>query len=272
MENVKTIFGFIKKDQAPLTGEDKELAETVSSCSAESTSSSDSTSSSASSSAKDSKDAQGSKDAKPKVTKGFEAILFKYTAEIKGLPQLLVSEITQTKDRIAAFDDSDRSRRIANDTKIHQEFSASKSGAAFATTTAAPSPSVDEFEGFEDEPPTETTSTPQREETLDPPVYTEADLIKPQSLYDSISEWPTSNLSEQEKLDITSDPVLLTKDLKAKAKELQDLQVGLIMESMKQPFKSKRLTAKTKRRPSPRRRSPNPRFRRQPRRRRLRRP
>jgi hypoxia up-regulated 1 len=115
-----------------------------------------------------------------------------------------------------------------------------------ATTTAAPSPLVDEFEGLEDAPPTETTSAPPGEETLGPPVYTEADLIKPQSLYDSISEWLTSNLSEQEKLDITSDPILLTKDPKAKAKELQELQVELIMKSMKQPFKSKRPTAKTK--------------------------
>ncbi|KAF4630814.1 hypothetical protein G7Y89_g7319 [Cudoniella acicularis] len=63
-------------------------------------------------SAKDSKDSKDSKDAKPKVTKRFEVIPLKYTAEIKGLPQLLVSEITWTKDRIAAFDDSDRSRRL----------------------------------------------------------------------------------------------------------------------------------------------------------------
>jgi hypothetical protein len=114
IENVKNMFTFRKKDQASLTSEDKELAETVSSCSAESTSSSESTASSspsASSSAKDSKDGKGSKDAKPQATKRFEVILFKYTADIKGLPQLLVSEITQTKVRIAAFDDSGRSRR-----------------------------------------------------------------------------------------------------------------------------------------------------------------
>ncbi|KAF4630820.1 hypothetical protein G7Y89_g7318 [Cudoniella acicularis] len=141
--------------------------------------------------------------------------------------------------------------QITTDTKIHQEFSASKSSAALATTTAAPSPSVDEFEGLEDEPPTETTSAPPEEETLDPPVYTEADLIKPQPLCDSIFEWLTFNLAEQEKLDITSDPVLLTKDLEAKTKGLQDLQVELIMKSMKQPSKSKRSTAKTKKASKP---------------------
>ncbi|TVY80538.1 Hypoxia up-regulated protein [Lachnellula suecica] len=365
MDNVKNMFGFGKKDQAPLTDDD-DLAESVSSSSTESTDSSTSTSSSsasASPSGKDSKDAKSkdAKDAKPKITKRFEIIPLKYTIDIKGLPQLPASEITRMKERIAAFDDSDRSRRlreealnqlegftykvrdlldnedfvaastpeeratletkskaasewiysggseasreelktklkemkdivgpiqtrkdeavtrpeqlknlqdalnqtktmiagieeqIANDTKKHEAFTSSKLSAASAGTTAAPSPSVvDDFDGLEDEPSTETVSAPPEEETLDPPVYNNADLIKPQSLYDTISEWLVVKIVEQEKLDITSDPVLLSKDLEAKAKELQELQVELIMKSMKQPFKSNRPTPKPKKQSKPR--------------------
>jgi hypoxia up-regulated 1 len=79
---------------------------------------------------------------------------------------------------------------------------------------------------------------------MDPPVYTEADLIVPQALYDEISKWLAEKLLEQEKLPITADPILLTKDLEAKAKLLTDNHVELIMKSMKQPFKSSRPKAK----------------------------
>jgi hypoxia up-regulated 1 len=363
MDNVKNMFGFGKKDQAPLSDDEDDLVETISSSSTETTSSSTFTSSSVSESpsAKDSKDTKSkdTKEAKPKITKRFEVIPLKYTAEVKGLPQLPTSEIARMKSRIAAFDDSDRSRRlreealnqlegfiykvrdlldseefvaastaeeratletkytaasdwiysggadasreelkaklkemkdivgpiqtrkdeattrpeqlkllqealnqtqtmiagikeqIANETKAHESFSASKSSAASASTTATPSPSADDFEGLEDESSTETISSPPEEETLAPPVYSEADLIKPQSLYDSISSWLTSKLAEQEKLSVTADPVLLTKDLEAKAKELQDIQVELIMKTMKQPFKSKRPTTKPKKSSKP---------------------
>ncbi|TVY37928.1 Hypoxia up-regulated protein [Lachnellula subtilissima] len=362
IDNVKNMFGFGKKDQAPLS-DDEDLAETISSSSTETSSSSTSTSASASPSAKDAKDTKSkdSKDAKPKLTKRFEVIPLKYSTEIKGLPQLPTSEIARMKNRIVAFDDSDRSRRlreealnqlegftykvrdlldneeflaastaeeratleaksaaasdwiysggaeasreelkaklkemkdivnpiqtrkdeavtrpeqlkalqealnstqtiiagikdqIANDTKAHASFSASKSSAASASTTSAtPSPSsVDDFADLEDEPSTETVSSPPEEATLAPPVYTEADLAHPQSLYVSISSWLTTKLTEQEALAITADPVLLTKDMAAKAKELQDMQVELVMKGMRQPPKVNRPTTKSKKQSKP---------------------
>ncbi|TVY24139.1 Hypoxia up-regulated protein [Lachnellula hyalina] len=362
IDNVKNMFGFGKKDQAPLS-DDEDLAESISSSSTKTSSSSTSTSASASPSAKDAKDTKSkdSKDAKPKITKRFEVIPLKYSTEIRGLPQLPTSEIARMKNRIVAFDDSDRSRRlreealnqlegftykvrdlldyeefiaastaeeratleaksaaasdwiysggaeasreelkaklkemkdivnpiqtrkdeavnrpehlkalqealnstqtiiagikdqIANDTKAHASFSASKSSAASASTdSATPSPSsVDDFADLEDEPSTETVSSPPEEATLAPPVYTEADLAHPQSLYVSISSWLTTKLTEQEALAITADPVLLTKDMAAKAKELQDMQVELAMKSIRQPPKYNRPTTKSKKQSKP---------------------
>lgn len=127
--------------------------------------------------------------------------------------------------------------QIENDTKIRSSFSSSVS-AAKATPTATPS-SVDDFAGLEDEATT-TTSALAEEETMDPPVYNEADLIVPQSLLDSTTKWLDEKLTEQNKLSATDDPVLLSKDLAAKAKQLQDIHVELIMKSMKQPYKSSR--------------------------------
>jgi hypoxia up-regulated 1 len=346
VDSVKGLFGFGKKDQVPLS-EESESSETSTSTSTTKTGSSSSTSSSSSKSASPS-----AKDEKDTKTKRVEVIQLQHTAEIKGLPQLPASEITRMKDRIIAFDNSDRARRlreealnqlegftykardlledeefiavstkaerseleskakaasdwiysggadasreelkeklkemkdianpiqfrkeeaisrpeklkalqdaldqtkqviegitgqIENDTKIRASFSSSVS-AAKASTTAAPS-SVNDFADLEDEATT-TTSAPAEEETMDPPVYDEADLIVPQALLETTANWLGEKLAAQNKLSPTDDPVLLSKDLSEKAKELQDIHVNLIMKSMKQPsYKAKKPPVKPK--------------------------
>jgi hypoxia up-regulated 1 len=349
VDSVKGLFGFGKKEQAPLA-EDAEEALPETSTSTTETSTSTSTSSiTASPSAKDSKDA---KDTKSKQTKRLEVIPLKFTTELKGLPQIPTAEIKRMKDRLESFDDSDRSKRlreeslnllegftykvrdlldksefiaastederasletkskaasdwiysggaeasrdelkaklkemkdlvapiefrmeeaairpekikalqealnqtkqviigingqIESDAKTRESFSSSKSATASTSTTAIPS--SNDFEGLEDDEATETTTAPIEEVTLDPPVYVKGDLIKPQEQYDTISKWLEEKLAEQEKLSETADPVLLSKDLIAKAKALTDTHVDLIMKSMKQPYKSKRPTSKLK--------------------------
>ncbi len=136
--------------------------------------------------------------------------------------------------------------QIANDTKAHAAFSSLKSAAASAKITPSPSSTDDDFAGLEDDEATTTTTAPIEEETLDPPVYTEADLIVPKSQYDTISKWLSEKLIEQEKLGPTDNPVVLSKDLEAKAKILTDIHVELILKSMRKPFKSSRPTAKAK--------------------------
>lgn len=336
VDSVKGMFGFGKKDQAPLNEED-DLVETISSpeSSVSETSSTSTATASPSASAK--------KDSK---SKRFQVIPIKYTTEIKGLPQLPRAEIIRMKDRLEAFADSDRARRlredalnqlegftyrakdfldnedfiassteeeraslkskaeaagewiysegrdatreelkaklkemkdivapietrreeaaarpaqvkvlqealnqtkqlivgitgqIENDTKLHSSFSASKSAAA----TATPSASVDDFAGLEDEDETATSSAPSEAETLTPPTYTTEDLTVPQTLYDSISEWLTEKLAEQEKLPPTADPVILVRDIAAKVKQLQDAQMALVTKSMRRPYQSKKPT------------------------------
>ncbi|PQE08426.1 hypothetical protein CJF30_00005300 [Rutstroemia sp. NJR-2017a BBW] len=341
VDSVKGMFGFGKKDQAPLSEDGEETAEsssTSTSSSASSSASSDSASASASPSAKESTE--------KKSKKQTIVIPLKYETKLKGIPELPSTEMTRMKDRIAAFDDSDRSRRlreeslnqlegftykardfldneefvaastekerseleakakaasewiysggadasreelkarlkemkdivtpiqkrkeenagrpaqlkelndvleqtksfiagikeqIKNDTAAHSSFSASKSSAASASPSSTAT--VDDFADLEDEEATATVTAPIEEETLPPPVYSEADLVKPQELYDSISKWLADLLEQQEKLGPTSDPVLLIKDMAEKAKQLQDIGVELIMKSMKQPYKSSR--------------------------------
>ncbi|CAG8950207.1 hypothetical protein HYFRA_00008444 [Hymenoscyphus fraxineus] len=150
--------------------------------------------------------------------------------------KLLNEALNQTRVMIAGIRD-----QIANDTKNHEAFTASKLSAAKATPSPTPSAPVDDFDGLEDEPAT-TTEEPVEEETMAPPVYKESDLVAPQKLEEDISKWLAETLAKQEALKETDDPVLLTKDLADKAKQLQDIQVELIMKSMQQPYKSKRPT------------------------------
>jgi hypoxia up-regulated 1 len=127
--------------------------------------------------------------------------------------------------------------QIENDTVAHSSFSSSKSSSATASTTA--SASADDFADLEDDV-TSTISASPEEETLDPPTYTTKDLEAPQKLYDETSAWLIEKLAEQEVLPPTSNPVILVKDLIAKAKELQAIQVDLIMKSMRKPYKPTR--------------------------------
>ena len=112
VDGVKNLFGFGKKDQQPLKGdaESSDEAETESSSStveSSSTTASTSTSSSASSAA-----ASESADAKPVIKKKELVVLnVEFTLEKAGIPQLPKADLTAVKDRLKAFEASDRARR-----------------------------------------------------------------------------------------------------------------------------------------------------------------
>lgn len=348
VDSVKGLFGFGKKDQAPLEdGTESTGSSSTTESSTQSTTTTGSSSKSSSASAKES----AKEPVKSKKT--LIVIPLKYEQQLKGVPQLPASEITRMKDRIAAFDDSDRSRRlreealnqlegftykardfldneefvaastqaersdleskskaasewiysggadasrdelkaklkemkdivapiqkrreetagrpehlkslkealeqtksfiagvkeqIKNETEAHSSFSASKSSASANPQTTSTT-TTDDFADLEDEElagsASSTVTAPPEEETMDPPIYSEADLTGPQELYDNISKWLSELLAQQEKLAATEDPVLLIKDLAEKTKQLQDVGVELIMKSMKQPYKSGRKT------------------------------
>lgn len=133
--------------------------------------------------------------------------------------------------------------QIANDTKAHEAFSASKSA------TPTPSPTNDDSDGLEDEDSLDTDSAANEEETLAPPTYTEADLKAPTELYAAVSTWLSTNLPLQEALAPTDDPIVLSKHLSAKAKQLTDLHIELLMKSMKKPYKSSRPTSSKSKKP-----------------------
>ncbi|KAK3939283.1 actin-like ATPase domain-containing protein [Diplogelasinospora grovesii] len=117
MDGVKNLFGFGKKDQQPL--KDGETYEEVDPSSAESSSSTTTESSSTSTtsiSSSTSASASPSAEAKTGTRKQLVVIPIKYTLEKAGIPQLPKAELTALKDRLKAFEASDKARRQREET------------------------------------------------------------------------------------------------------------------------------------------------------------
>jgi len=108
MDGVKNLFGFGKKDQQPI--KDGESSEEADGSSSSTTTESSNTSASASSSASS---AAASESAEPKTPgkKQLVVIPVKFTLEKAGIPQLPKADLTSIKNRLKAFDNSDKERR-----------------------------------------------------------------------------------------------------------------------------------------------------------------
>jgi hypoxia up-regulated 1 len=115
---------------------------------------------------------------------------------------------------------------------------ATKSSSTTATTTAEPSSSMaDDFAGLEDEETatSSTTSSKLSEPTPTGPQYTKEDLTEVITAYESIKNWFTTKLAEQEALPPTADPVLLASEIQAKSQELTSASMKIMMKAMKIP-------------------------------------
>ncbi|RKF81031.1 Hypoxia up-regulated protein 1 [Golovinomyces cichoracearum] len=129
--------------------------------------------------------------------------------------------------------------QIASDKKKLSEILASNSNSnSEASATEKPS-NVEEPTSSQEEVSTTTDTAPIEMPTLDQPIYTDADLTTPKTLFDEYSSWLTNKLVEQEKLEKTNDPVLLSKDIDEKVKNLQDANIQLLMKNLQQAYRSR---------------------------------
>ncbi|KAK3315470.1 Hsp70 protein-domain-containing protein [Apodospora peruviana] len=120
VDGVKNLFGFGKKDQQPLKG-DSEGSEEADAASSSSTTESSTTTSSSSKTSSTSTSlsaasASESADAKSADKKKLVVIPVQYTVEKTGIPQLPKADLLALKDRIKAFEASDRARRLREET------------------------------------------------------------------------------------------------------------------------------------------------------------
>jgi len=341
VDGVKGLFGFGSKkgDQEPL----QEGGETPS-ANPTSPEESSTTSSPAESQTPDSEEKIGEDTKPPKKIR--ETIRLKFTTESQGIPSVSKPELTRIKDRLAAFDASDRSRLLREEAfntlesytyrardllsdesfigasthalrkEIEDKFqsasewlygagaeanrevlkarlkelrnlvdpvlkrkeeavkrpeqirllkealdqtrtlievvkeqtekaaasasftSSTSSSTGSHTTTAQSSFSVDDFAELEDEPSATTTAT-QAPKVPEMPLYTPEDLDVLTKTHGTIHHWLTTKLAEQEKLAPYEDPVMLSADMEAKAKQLNRVVLDLLQKKIRMPPKPK---------------------------------
>ena len=123
---------------------------------------------------------------------------------------------------------------------------ASDSEAAKSQTTMTPSTPTDDFADLDDEEATASFSTVSAAPSLPASIYSEDDINAIREKEDTVKKWLDEKLAEQEKLSLTDDPVLLTSDLSAKSKELNDVVMSLLTKQMKTPPKPKKARSKSK--------------------------
>lgn len=135
--------------------------------------------------------------------------------------------------------------QIVNYSKTQAESIASQTTESASSPTETPSSSIDDQSSSEVDGASTTESAPTEQKTPEPPAYTEADLLKPQELYDQYSAWLVETLASQEKLKENDDPVLLCKDLEEKTKELQNIRMELIMKGVQHSFRAQQTPPKS---------------------------
>jgi len=106
------------------------------------------------------------------------------------------------------------------------------------TTTAPSSSSVDDFAELDDEPSATSTAT-RAPKVPQMPLYTAEDLEVLTRTHETIHRWLTTKLAEQEKLAPYEDPVMLSVEMEAKAKQLNRVVMELLQKKIRTPPKPK---------------------------------
>ncbi|KAI9846375.1 MAG: lumenal Hsp70 protein [Thelocarpon superellum] len=111
------------------------------------------------------------------------------------------------------------------------------------TTTTAEPDNLDDLDDFPDVTTATSTSTSTRAaKASDVPRYTMEDVAKITSQYTDVEQWLETKLAEQEQLAAYEDPAILTAEMEAKSKELNQALMEVLQKKMKIPAKPKSST------------------------------
>ena len=156
--------------------------------------------------------------------------------------QSLQEALNQTKAMVGVIKQQIEAQSAADTASSAAASSASEEA---ASRTTEPPTSDDAFAGLEDD--TATASTTSTAAPIPPPIfsYSPEDLKVVTDAQESVESWLASKLAEQEKLSPTDDPVILSSDLAAKSKELNDMVMSLLTKQMKTPPKAKKPKVKS---------------------------
>lgn len=142
-------------------------------------------------------------------------------------------------------------RDLLNQTKAFADVIAEQAeksaGGASSVESSVPTSTTDDFADLEDSTTssssTSTSSSPSGTPEL--PEYTAEDVSSLTGAYKSVHEWLEAKLIEQDKLSPHDDPVILSEDIAAKAKELSRAVTEILQKRIRVPPKAKS-SSKTK--------------------------
>ena len=122
----------------------------------------------------------------------------------------------------------------ASEMSSSETVASSKSLPESETATSTPADVFEDLDETSTSTSTSETTSTTASPTPEPPLFTENDLSLVEDKRESIQKWLDEKLAEQQKLSATDDPVLLSSDLKAKAKELDGLG-DLLLRRLQKP-------------------------------------
>lgn len=157
------------------------------------------------------------------------------------------SEIQKLKDALAQANTMVTVVKQQKEAQVLAESkAASDSETANSPTTTAPSTATDDFADLDDETTMASSSTTSAVPNLPASMYSEEDVDAIVRKEETVKNWLDEKLAEQEKLSPTDDPVLLSSELSAKSKELNDAVMSLLTKQMKTPPKLKKSKSSSK--------------------------
>ena len=157
------------------------------------------------------------------------------------------SEIQKLKDALAQANTMVTVVKQQREAQVLAESkAASDSDAAKSQTTTAPSTSTDDFADLDDDTATASSSTTSAVPNLPASIYSEEEVNAILQREHSVKKWLEEKLADQDKLSLKDDPVLLSSQLSAKSKELNDLVMRLLTKQMKTPPKPKKSKSRSK--------------------------
>ena len=152
--------------------------------------------------------------------------------------QVLQDQLSQTKNAMGMMEASiqkakeDAEAAAAESVAQAEKDAADSAGAASPSADSDGSPSGENADDNVEENSTSSSSSVPMA-TSEPILYSPEDIADLSAIYDSITTWLADKESAQDKLPPNADPVLLAKDIEAKAKELNDAAVGMIQRKIR---------------------------------------
>ncbi|KAI9808222.1 MAG: hypothetical protein M1825_004679 [Sarcosagium campestre] len=163
-----------------------------------------------------------------------------------------IEELEKRPQRISSLKGALKQTEVLLD-MVRQQVEASESAAAaesssvdVAASESKASSTGDGFEDLEHDPSSTSTTSEVPASTPAIPLYTRDDVEAIESIHSSISTWLAEKEAQQAKLGPIDEPALLLSDLEVRARQLNEVVVGLANKKVKVLPKSKATKAKPK--------------------------